>query len=70
MYLGKVVGSGEVCPIGAKVEAIVNFGALTSWCGRLESFCRNVATVAAPDFNRPFKLGAVLLQDDSLFSAG
>lgn len=29
-YLGKVVGHGKVCPIEAKVEAIVNFGVPSS----------------------------------------
>lgn len=119
-YLGKVVGHGKVCPIGAKVEAIVNFGVPTTrrelkrflgMAGYYRSFCKNFATVAAPltnllspkvpfvwsscchsafenlkallvsapvlaapDFDRPFKLavdasdagvGGVLLQEDS-----
>ncbi|XP_073721213.1 uncharacterized protein [Misgurnus anguillicaudatus] len=118
-YLGKVVGHGHVSPIGAKVEAIVNFPVPSSrrelkrflgMAGYYRAFCKNFATVAepltnllspkvsftwtescqvafdnlkallsnspvlaAPDFNRPFKLatdasdvgvGAVLLQDD------
>ena len=119
-YLGKVVGRGVVCPIGAKVEAICCFGVPTSrgelkrflgMAGYYRSFCKNFATaaapltsllspkvhfvwtemcqlafenlkallvsapvLAAPDFNKPFKLavdasdagvGAALLQDDS-----
>lgn len=117
-YLGKVVGHGHVSPVGAKVEAIVNFAVPSRWelkrflgmTGHYRSFCRNFATVAtpltnllspkvpfvwtelcqvvfdnlkallsscpvlaAPDFNRPFKLavdasdfgvGAIFLQDD------
>lgn len=119
-YLGKVVGCGKVCPISAKVDAILNFGVPSSrselkrflgMAGYYRSFCRNFASVAAPltnllspkvpfvwsdvcqlafenlkallasapvlaapDFDRPFKLavdasdvgvGAVLLQADS-----
>ncbi len=56
-YLGKVVGHGHVSPIGAKVEAIVNFPVPSSrrelkrflgMAGYYRSFCRNFATVAAP----------------------
>lgn len=56
-YLGKVVGRGKVCPIAAKVEAIVNFGVPRSrrdlkrflgMAGYYRSFCKNFASVAAP----------------------
>ncbi|XP_027128228.1 uncharacterized protein LOC109142602 [Larimichthys crocea] len=56
-YLGKIVGCGMVCPVEAKVEAIVNFGVPGSrrdlkrflgMAGYYRSFCRNFATVAAP----------------------
>ncbi len=51
-YLCKVVGHGHVTPIGAKVEAIVNFPVPSSrrelkrflgMAGYYRSFCRNVA---------------------------
>lgn len=45
-YLGKVVGHGKVCPIGAKVEAIVNFGVPTTR-PELKSFLGWQATIGA-----------------------
>lgn len=30
-YMGKVVGHGHVPPVGAKVEAVVNFAVSSSW---------------------------------------
>lgn len=56
-YLGKVVGHGHVSPVGAKVEAIVNFSVPSSrrelkrflgMVGYYRSFCKNFATVAVP----------------------
>lgn len=56
-YLGKVVGWGEFCPVGAKIEAIQSFGIPTSrhelklflgMEGYYRSFCKNFATAAAP----------------------
>ena len=57
VYLGKMVGRGEVRPVHSKVEAILNFPAPTSrrelrrflgMVGYYRSFCKNFSTVAAP----------------------
>ncbi|KAL2102544.1 hypothetical protein ACEWY4_001712 [Coilia grayii] len=57
VYLGKVVGRGEVRPVHSKVEAILTFPAPTSrrelrrflgMVGYYRSSCKNFSTVAAP----------------------
>ncbi|XP_042559700.1 uncharacterized protein LOC116219171 [Clupea harengus] len=56
-YLGKVVGRGQVHPVGAKVEAICNFPAPSNrrglrrflgMVGYYRGFCENFATVVTP----------------------
>ena len=56
-YLGHVVGRGEIRPINAKVEAIVNFAVPTNknklmrflgMVGYYRKFCNNFAVVAEP----------------------
>ncbi|KAL2076889.1 hypothetical protein ACEWY4_027519 [Coilia grayii] len=57
VYLGKIVGCGQVRPVQSKVEAILHFPAPTSrrelrrflgMVGYYRSFCKNFSTVAAP----------------------
>ena len=57
VYLGKVVGNGEVHPVQSKVEAILAFPAPGSrrdlrcflgMTGYYRGFCKNFSTVAAP----------------------
>lgn len=57
VYLGKVVGRGQVKPIHSKVEAVVSFPAPVSrrelcrflgMAGYYRSFCKNFSAVAAP----------------------
>lgn len=57
VYLGKVVGQGQVCPVRAKVQAIDAFPPPTSkkelmrflgMVGYYRSFCANFSTVVAP----------------------
>lgn len=56
-YLGKVVGRGQVRPVGAKVEAICNFPVPSTrrelrrflgMVGYYRGFCQNFATVVTP----------------------
>uniref|UniRef100_A0A3B3H3T2 Gypsy retrotransposon integrase-like protein 1 n=1 Tax=Oryzias latipes TaxID=8090 RepID=A0A3B3H3T2_ORYLA len=56
-YLGKVVGCGQVCPVEAKIEAIVNFCVPSTrrdlrrflgMAGYYRGFCKNFSIVAAP----------------------
>lgn len=56
-YLGKVVGQGQVKPVNAKVESIVEFPAPSNkrelrrflgMTGYYRGFCKNFATVVAP----------------------
>lgn len=56
-YLGKVVGQGQVRPVGAKVSSIVEYPAPTTrrelrrflgMAGYYRSFCRNFSTVVHP----------------------
>ena len=57
VYLGKVVGGGEVRPVHSKVEAILKYPAPTTrrelrrflgMVGYYRSFCKNFSVVAAP----------------------
>ena len=57
VYLGKVVGSGEVRPVQAKIEAMLEFPLPTSrrelrrflgMVGYYRAFCKNFSAVAAP----------------------
>lgn len=56
-YLGKVVGGGQVRPVHAKVESILNFPAPTNrtelrrylaMVGYYRGFCKNFSSVASP----------------------
>ena len=56
-YLGRVVGQGQVRPVGAKVQAVAQFPPPTTkkelmrflgLVGYYRSFCRNFSTVVAP----------------------
>lgn len=57
IFLGHVVGQGQIKPVDAKVEAVVNFPVPTSkkelmrflgMTGYYRKFCRNFSSVAAP----------------------
>ena len=57
IFLGHVVGQGQIKPVDAKVEAVVNFPVPTSkkelmrflgMSGYYQKFCRNFISVAAP----------------------
>ncbi|KAL2103192.1 hypothetical protein ACEWY4_000060 [Coilia grayii] len=57
VYLGKVVGGGQVRPVQSKVEAILNYPVpstrrelrrLLGMVGYYRSFCKNFAAIAAP----------------------
>ena len=57
IFLGHVVGQGEIKPVAAKVEAIVNFPVPTNkrecmcflgMTGYYRKFCRNFSSVAVP----------------------
>lgn len=57
VYLGKVVGQGEVCPVRAKVTAIDRFPSpvtkkelmrFLGMIGYYRSFCSNFSSVVAP----------------------
>ena len=57
VFLGHVVGQGEVAPVAAKVEAILKFPAPTDKCevmrfigmaGYYHKFCCNFSVVAEP----------------------
>ncbi|KAF7657930.1 hypothetical protein LDENG_00020310, partial [Lucifuga dentata] len=56
-YLGKQVGQGQVCPITAEVQAIVDFlvpqtrrelRRFLGMCGYYRGFCKNFSDVVAP----------------------
>uniref|UniRef100_A0A669CBL6 Gypsy retrotransposon integrase-like protein 1 n=1 Tax=Oreochromis niloticus TaxID=8128 RepID=A0A669CBL6_ORENI len=56
-YLGKQVGHGRVCPVTAKVEAIIEYPVpqtrralrrFLGMCGYYRGFCKNFASVVAP----------------------
>lgn len=56
-YLGKQVGQGQVCPVPAKVQGIIDFPVPHSkkalhnfldMCGYYCGFCRNFSDVVAP----------------------
>lgn len=54
-YLGKMVGHGHVCPVQAKVPAMINFSVPTTCrelrcflAGYYREFCPNFLTVVAP----------------------
>lgn len=46
-YLGKQVGQGQVWPLSARIQAILDFPVLGT-CGYYRGFCKNFASVVVP----------------------